>query len=609
MVSILYILNEDLELLMYKNVKSTSSVYEPFLQFRKMFMSYKTPIIPFNDSCSFLYIKRDSIMLVALVDRNDLFAMEILQFMEQFYELLKSYLEVKELNKIVITNNSTLILELVDECIDFGIIQVTDSGVLKDYIKIKVNTSTITDSDEYLNKLKQIETNNDKKKKKHNRRSTAFDYYTSSSSDEDDMINIHDRNYKSKRGSQKKTHHKGRASIIDEQNLAAKGKEIETMTKNMVGALQDDPLSLIDKTKKFAFRRKNKDDLINYNNKDEDTFMNSDIAKTTIMAISWRTKGIHYGRNEFFLDVIETIEYLMDFTTNTVRKNLIHGEIHCKCFLSGMPTLRVSINKILNHDKHFLSNCKFHQCVSLDDINSGDEIKFIPPDGEFSLCKYELKRHIHDEPVIKLINFDVKPKFKKFKLKISLAIESHFKITNSTSKLNLKIHIKKLFEQYEIDLTKDIKFRCDVGQILFNVSDDFLLWEIEQMKGGHGETQLTMAVEFALFNHKEYEILQEELKNSMNPPPLRLGPKLEELYRQVHDTEDIIDEKHSELKQRSSLVDKDRSLKINFEIPYLTTSGLKIEYLKIEEPQLQYQSFPWVRYKIVSDPEFTYLVM
>lgn len=602
MVSILYLLNEDLDLLMYKNVKGTTSIYEPFLQFRKMFMLYKTPIIPFNDNWSFLCIKRDSIIIVVLVERIDVFVMQVLHFMEQFYELLKSYLEVKALNKIVIANNSTLILELIDECIDFGIIQVTDAGVLKDYIKIKVNRSLKLETDQYIGKSETIDLESDKKKKKKHGKKGARSNYYSGSDDSDDS----DVNDNGKKNSKKKTHPK----IIDENNLAIKGKEIEQMTKNMVGALKEDPLSLLDKTKKFALKRKNKsEEVVKDANDEEETFMNSDIAKTTIMAISWRTKGIHYGKNEFFLDVIETIEYLMDFTTNTVRKHLIHGEIYCKCFLSGMPTLRVSINKILNHDEHFLSNCKFHQCVSLDEVNSGDEIKFIPPDGEFSLCKYELKKHIRDEPVIKLINFDVKPKHQKFKLKMSLIIESHFKVTNTTTKLNLKIPMKKLFEQYEIDLSKNIKFRCDVGQILFNISDDFLLWEIDQMKGGHGETQLTMAVEFALFNHVEYETQQEELKHSMNPPPLRLGPKLEELYKQVHDAEESIDNKHPEVKQVSTMIDKDRSLKVTFEIPYLTSSGLKIEYLKIEEPQLQYQSFPWVRYKIVSDPEFTYLVM
>ena len=97
-------------------------------------------------------------------------------------------------------------------------------------------------------------------------------------------------------------------------------------------------------------------------------------------------------------------------------------------------------------------------------------------------------------------------------------------------------------------------------------------------------------------SQEEYDRLQEEMKTSMNPPPLRTGPRLEELYRQVHD------------QQTSHVTPRDKLVNIDFEIPYCTCSGLKVEYLKVEEPQLQYQSFPWVRYKTVSDEEYAYIV-
>jgi len=35
---------------------------------------------------------------------------------------------------------------------------------------------------------------------------------------------------------------------------------------------------------------------------------------------------------------------------------------------------------------------------------------------------------------------------------------------------------------------------------------------------------------------------------------------------------------------------------VKFEIPYFTTSGINVRYLKIVESKLQYQSLPWVRY-------------
>jgi len=39
-----------------------------------------------------------------------------------------------------------------------------------------------------------------------------------------------------------------------------------------------------------------------------------------------------------------------------------------------------------------------------------------------------------------------------------------------------------------------------------------------------------------------------------------------------------------------------RPINVKFEIPYFTTSGIQVRYLKIIEPKLQYPSLPWVRY-------------
>lgn len=594
MVSAVFLLDENLETLICKNIKSLPSLEYPIQQFQKIYPTNKSPVINYENVFTFINIVRDSLTFVAVVDRLDSFIMEILTYLDQFYDLLKNYLEVKLLDRRLILDNSILIMELIDESLDYGVIQVTDSGIMRDYIRIKVNVPELSLS---INK------------------ETDWNFSCSSCSSGSEEYENDSKAKHRKKGHKHKHKYKHGIKDIDKNTVLETKKEIEDITKKVVGTLSNDPLSLIDSTKKKKTKNTIEDMV---EEEDQNTYMNSDIAKTTIMAVSWRTKGIHYARNEFFLDVIERVEYLMDFSSNVIRKNLIHGEIFCKSFLSGMPVLKISINKILNQDKQFFSNCKFHQCVATESIEEAKEIEFIPPDGPFVLCKYELKRHIRDEPMVKLKSFEIKPKLKKYKLKMFVTIETHFKTTNSTSKLNLKIPIKHILSDYTIDLSKNIKFKCDEGRVLFNVSDDFLLWEIDSMKGGHGDNQLSMIVEFALFNYEEYIRQQEELKTSMNPPPMRIGPKLEELYTQVH-TDEGTGNQNSDIKTKESstvinnqtvgkLEDKDRLLKMSFEIPYLTASGLKIEYLRIEEPQLEYQSLPWVRYKIISDPEYTYLV-
>ena len=46
----------------------------------------------------------------------------------------------------------------------------------------------------------------------------------------------------------------------------------------------------------------------------------------------------------------------------------------------------------------------------------------------------------------------------------------------------------------------------------------------------------------------------------------------------------------------ADLDQRKRPVELKFEIPYFTTSGIQVRYLKIVEPKLQYPALPWVRY-------------
>jgi len=86
-----------------------------------------------------------------------------------------------------------------------------------------------------------------------------------------------------------------------------------------------------------------------------------------------------------------------------------------KCYLSGMPELRLGLNdKVMfestgrSESLHFLlyftywspvaargkaiemEDVKFHQCVRLSRFENDRTISFIPPDGEFELMSYRL---------------------------------------------------------------------------------------------------------------------------------------------------------------------------------------------------------------------------
>ena len=150
-------------------------------------------------------------------------------------------------------------------------------------------------------------------------------------------------------------------------------------------------------------------------------------------AVSWRSEGIRYRKNEVFLDVIESVNLLVSasrlpvpnllFTLvqvnangNVVRSEIL-GAVKMKCYLSGMPELRLGLNdKVMfestgrSESSQFIKpafgahgflpaargkaiemeDVKFHQCVRLSRFENDRTISFIPPDGEFELMSYRL---------------------------------------------------------------------------------------------------------------------------------------------------------------------------------------------------------------------------
>eukprot|EP00670_Eutreptiella_braarudii_P012822 CAMPEP_0174337238 /NCGR_PEP_ID=MMETSP0810-20121108/22144_1 /TAXON_ID=73025 ORGANISM="Eutreptiella gymnastica-like, Strain CCMP1594" /NCGR_SAMPLE_ID=MMETSP0810 /ASSEMBLY_ACC=CAM_ASM_000659 /LENGTH=279 /DNA_ID=CAMNT_0015456539 /DNA_START=29 /DNA_END=865 /DNA_ORIENTATION=+ len=135
---------------------------------------------------------------------------------------------------------------------------------------------------------------------------------------------------------------------------------------------------------------------------DDDNIQNKAAAPTDTITgqggITWRKTGIRYRKNEVFLDVVESINLLVNANGETLHSE-IQGILKMKTHLSGMPELKLGLNdKILfeNTGKRTkgrtvdLEDIKFHQCVKLNRFESDRTISFIPPDGEFDLMSYRL---------------------------------------------------------------------------------------------------------------------------------------------------------------------------------------------------------------------------
>ncbi|KJH51826.1 adaptor complexe medium subunit family protein [Dictyocaulus viviparus] len=261
-------------------------------------------------------------------------------------------------------------------------------------------------------------------------------------------------------------------------------------------------------------------------------------------AVSWRSDGIKYRKNEVFLDVIESVNMLAN-ASGTVLRSEIVGSIRMKVVLSGMPELRLGLNdKVIFEQASTgarggrsckgveLEDVKFHQCVRLSRFEAERTISFIPPDGEFELMSYRLTTQV--KPLIWVET--VVEKYTHSRVEYMVKAKSQFKRQSIANHVELIIPVPS-----DADSPK---FKTNVGSVKYVPELNAFVWTIRSFPGGR---EYLMRAHFSLPS-----IVSEELEGK---PPIQ----------------------------------------VKFEIPYYTTSGLQVRYLKIIEKG-GYQAMPWVRY-------------
>jgi AP-1 complex subunit mu len=119
-------------------------------------------------------------------------------------------------------------------------------------------------------------------------------------------------------------------------------------------------------------------------------------------AVSWRMEGIKYKKNEVFLDVVESVNILVNSNGQLIRSDVV-GALKMRTYLSGMPECKLGLNdrvlleaqgRAAKGKAIDLDDIKFHQCVRLARFENDRTISFIPPDGAFDLMTYRLSTQV-----------------------------------------------------------------------------------------------------------------------------------------------------------------------------------------------------------------------
>lgn len=262
----------------------------------------------------------------------------------------------------------------------------------------------------------------------------------------------------------------------------------------------------------------------------------------------WREEGkYNYPKNEVYLDVIEQVNIIINQQGKQLSSYCI-GRICMKSTLSGMPECRFGLNdkvsmqqrhKARGSSKHVstkesieLEDMRFHKCVQLHKFDQDKTILFIPPDGEFELMSYRINKT--------QLPFDV-----------SATVQEH-----GRNRVEYLVRLKARYEAYNVgqDITVNIPvptntskvgLKCTIGKYVYEPSKHCVVWHINKLAGGisctiKGEVTLTHLI----------------VDKQWAKPPITF----------------------------------------QFTIPMWPASGLKVRFLNVQEPKLNYKSIKWVRY-------------
>ncbi|KAJ7956200.1 AP-1 complex subunit mu-2 [Quillaja saponaria] len=259
-------------------------------------------------------------------------------------------------------------------------------------------------------------------------------------------------------------------------------------------------------------------------------------------AVSWRSQGIQYNKNEVFLDVVESVNILVNSNGQIIRSEVV-GALKMRTYLSGMPECKLGLNDRLLLEAEGrtskgkaidLDDIKFHQCVRLARFENDRTISFIPPDGSFDLMTYRLSTQV--KPLIWVEA--LVERHSKSRIEILLKARSQFKERSTATNVEIELPVPS-------DATKPI-VRTSMGNATYAPENDALIWKIKSFPG-----------------NKEYMLRTEFFLPSVTAE--EAGP------------------------------DRKAPVRVKFEIPYFTISGIQVRYLKIIEKS-GYHALPWVRY-------------
>ncbi|CAH2048222.1 unnamed protein product, partial [Iphiclides podalirius] len=380
---------------------------------------------------SFFHIKRANIWLAAVTKQNVNAAM-VFEFLLKIIDVMQSYFgKITEEN---IKNNFVLIYELLDEILDFGYPQNSDTGVLKTFITQQGIKSASKEEQAQITSQVTGQIGWRREGIKYRRNELFLDVL--------EYVNL----LMSPQGGSFDVH----------KNFNKPKLSIEVLIMTVTGQIGW-------RREGIKYRRNELFlDVLEYVNllmSPQGQVLSAHVAGKVVM------KSYLSGMPECKFGINDKIVMEAKGKGN----GGISGNTDSEGARSGKPVV-------------VIDDCQFHQCVKLSKFETEHSISFIPPDGEFELMRYRTTKDIS-------LPFRVIPLVREVgrtKMEVKVVLKSNFKPSLLGQKIEVKIPTPLN--------TSGVQLICLKGKAKYKASENAIVWKIKRM-AGMKETQLSAEIE------------------------------------------------------------------------------------------------------------------
>jgi len=244
----------------------------------------------------------------------------------------------------------------------------------------------------------------------------------------------------------------------------------------------------------------------------------------------WRRSGIVYANNEIYVDLLESINVLVASDGSLLRSD-VQGEIKIRCYLSGMPECKLSLNdrllmeneeKIMaqtlpsldmleskgGRPKHAaaksvnIEDLSFHRCVRLGKFDSDRSVVFVPPDGVFELLRYRISEGVN-LPFRVLAVVDQTKTQVSYNLRISATFPTQVTAHNIVVKIPCPSNTTKSH------------VHASSGKAKWEPAEQAIIWKVRTIAGG-----------YELFLNGYVDLAPQTQEKPWSRPPLTMNFKV-----------------------------------------------------------------------------------